>query len=102
VLACTGTYGDLLDYVVFADWLFFGSTAAALFVYRARERRGEIPRVPTRVPGYPVTPAIFILVAVYVVIGSIASNPTNAVRGVGLMLLGVPVYLYWRRRRTVA
>ncbi len=98
VLTCTGTYGDLLDYVVFADWLFFGTTAAALFVYRARERRGETPRVGTRVPGYPVTPAIFILIAAYVVVGSVASNPANAVRGIGLMLLGVPVYLYWRGR----
>jgi APA family basic amino acid/polyamine antiporter len=98
LLTLTGTYGELLDYVVFADWLAFGATAATLFVYRARERRGELPRSERRVPGYPFTPLLFIAVAAYVVIGSVASNPGNALRGTGLLLLGIPAFLFWRGR----
>ncbi|MFP2903629.1 APC family permease [Pyxidicoccus sp. 3LFB2] len=98
LLTGTGTYGELLDYVVFADWLVFGATAATLFVYRARERQGLVPRVAYRVPGYPVTPLLFIAAALYVVLGSAASNPLNALKGTLLLGAGVPVFLYWRRR----
>lgn len=99
LLTGTGTYGELLDYVVFADWLVFGATAATLFVYRARERQGLVPRAAYRVPGYPVTPLLFIAAALYVVVGSTASNPLNALKGTLLLGAGVPVYLYWRRRK---
>ncbi|MCP3097357.1 amino acid permease [Myxococcus sp. K15C18031901] len=98
LLTCTGTYGELLDAVVFADWLVFGSTAATLFVYRARERRGLVPRVGYRVPGHPFTTLLFIAAAGYVVVGAVVSNPMNALRGAVLMATGVPVYLFWRRR----
>lgn len=99
LLTSTGTYGELLDYVVFADWLVFGATAATLFVYRARERQGQVPRVTYRVPGHPVTPLLFIAAALYVVVGSTASNPLNALKGALLLGAGVPVFLYWRKRR---
>ncbi|GEN10362.1 amino acid/polyamine/organocation transporter, APC superfamily [Myxococcus fulvus] len=99
LLTGTGTYGELLDYVVFADWLVFGATAATLFVYRAREKRGQAPRVSYRVPGHPLTPLLFIAAALYVVVGSTASNPLNALKGTLLLGAGVPVFLYWRRRR---
>src|SRR3954470_23564235 len=57
LLTLTGRYGDLLDYVVFGDWIFFGSTAATLFVFRARARRGqETGSVRFRMPGYPLAP----------------------------------------------
>jgi basic amino acid/polyamine antiporter, APA family len=99
LLTLTGRYGDLLDYVVFGDWIFFGSTAATVFVFRARARRGLEPgKIRFRMPGYPVTPLIFILSAVYVVVGSVASNPANALKGATLMALGIPVFLYWDRR----
>ncbi|TQF15582.1 amino acid permease [Myxococcus llanfairpwllgwyngyllgogerychwyrndrobwllllantysiliogogogochensis] len=99
LLTSTGTYGELLDYVVFADWLVFGATAATLFVYRARERQGQVPRVTYRVPGHPFTPLLFIAAALYVVVGSTASNPLNALKGTLLLGAGVPVFLYWRKRR---
>jgi APA family basic amino acid/polyamine antiporter len=104
ILTLTGRYGDLLDYVVFGDWIFFGSTAATLFYFRARERRGlERADVRFRMPGFPVAPLIFILAALYVVVGSVASNPGNAVKGSVLIALGVPVYWFWdgRRRRSL-
>ncbi len=97
VLVMTGTYGQLLDYVVFGDWIFFGLTAATLFVDRSRDRSGQ-GSPGFRVPAYPWIPALFILGALYVVASSIAVNPGNALRGGGLIALGVPVYAFWRPR----
>jgi APA family basic amino acid/polyamine antiporter len=100
-LTLTGTYGKLLDYVVFGDWIFFGSSVATLFVYRARERRqGGAPRAGVRVPGYPWTAAFFVLAAAYVVASSVGANPKNAAIGTGLILLGVPAYWFWKGRGT--
>jgi APA family basic amino acid/polyamine antiporter len=98
LLIATRTYGQLLDYVTFADWIFFGATAATLVAFRGRES-GEAPR-GFRLPGYPASLALFLLAAGYVVIGSLASNPGNAVRGIGLLLLGLPVFFFWRHRVT--
>ena len=98
-LLLTGSYGQLLDYVVFADWIFFGATAATLFVLRRRDVCGGDPTL-VKAPGHPFTTLIYIAAAMYVVIGSIISNPGNAARGAGLLALGVPVYLYWNARRT--
>jgi APA family basic amino acid/polyamine antiporter len=86
-----------VDYVTFGDWIFFGLTVAGLFVYRRRDD----PSAPTRgfrVPGYPWTPAFFVLAAVYVVASAIAANPRNALIGTVLIGLGVPVYRYWESR----
>jgi APA family basic amino acid/polyamine antiporter len=99
ILTLTGKYGDLLDYVVFGDWIFFAATAATLFVFRNRERRGlERADLRFRMPGFPAAPIIFILSALYVVIGSMASNPGNALKGTALIALGVPVFLFWDSR----
>ncbi len=96
ILTLSGTFGQLVDYVTFGDWIFFGSTAASLYVYRARDQ-GVGPAF--QVPGYPVTPALFVLAAAFVVYSSIVSNPRNAAIGAGLIALGIPAFLYWRRRR---
>ena len=98
LLLLTGTYGQLLDYVVFADWIFFGGTAASLFALRARDAAAG-KASPVTSPLHPYGTLAFIAVAAYVVIGSIQSNPGNAARGAGLLLLGIPVYLYWHRQR---
>ena len=102
VLLFSGSYGQLLDYVVFADWLFFGAAAAALFVYRSREARGELARVTVRAPGHPFTTLLFLAAAAYVLIGSITSNPINAIKGCALLALGAPAYAWWRRRQSTA
>lgn len=98
LLTLTGRYGDLLDYVVFGDWIFFALTVGTLFVFRRRDRRAGVAPGPSRTPGYPVLPALFIAAACYVVVGLVASNPQNAARGTALMLLGIPVFAFWRRR----
>jgi APA family basic amino acid/polyamine antiporter len=100
LLTLTGRYGDLLDYVVFGDWIFFAAVASTVFVFRARERRGrEVATLRFRMPGFPLVPLAFVLAALYVVVGSIASNPGNAVKGTALILLGVPVFLFWEGKR---
>jgi basic amino acid/polyamine antiporter, APA family len=99
ILTLTGKYGDLLDYVVFGDWIFFGATAATLFLFRARERAGREPSaIRFRMKWHPLGTAVFVLAAIYVVLGSVASNPANAVKGSLLILLGIPVFRFWEAR----
>jgi len=96
-LTLSGSYGQLLDYVVFGDWIFFGLTVATIFFYR---RRGAPPEGSASfVWGYPATPLFFILVAIFAVWSSIASNPRNAAIGGALIASGVPIYFYWSRAR---
>jgi APA family basic amino acid/polyamine antiporter len=92
VLTLTGTFAQLVDYVAFGDWIFFGLTVAGLYRLRARDAPDGF-----RVPGYPWTPAIFVAAALLVVASSILANTRNAAIGTGLLLLGIPVYLWWRR-----
>ncbi len=93
LLLATRSYGQLLDYVTFADWIFFGATAATLVVYRRGDRAGNGSGF--RLPGYPWTLLVFILASVYVVLGSMRSNPGNAFRGAALLAAGIPVFLFW-------
>ena len=94
VLAATGTFEQLLTYVVFAGWLFYALGAMSLFVYRRRLPRG--PR-PFSVPGYPVAPALFLVAALAIVVNTLVVQPDRAVVDVGIVLLGVPAYFVWRR-----
>ena len=100
VLVLTGTYGELIDSVVFADWIFFGLTVAALFVFR-RRRTGEGGGAkPFRSPFYPILPALFVAAAAFVVVSVIVSNPRRAGAGTLLLATGVPVYFWMTRRRS--
>ena len=98
-LALSGSFSQLVDYVAFADWVFFGLTVAGLFVYRARDRAEgrAAPPGAFRVPGYPWTPAAFVAAATFVVASSVVAAPRNALVGTGLVALGVPVFWYWSR-----
>lgn len=95
LLAATGTFEQLLTYVVFVGWIFYGAGAAA--VIALRRKLPDAPR-PFRVPGYPWTPVLFVTSAVALVASTIVSQPLIAGTGLGMVLLGAPAYLFWRRR----
>ena len=98
VLTLKQSFTALVDYVAFGDWIFFGLAVAGLFVYRRRDAQAGVTPSGFRTPGYPWLPALFVLAALYVVASSVGANPANAAVGTGLLLLGVPVYLFWKRR----
>ena len=95
VLAATGTFEQLLTYVVFAGWIFYALGAASIFVYRRMQP--AVPR-PFSVPLYPVTPLIFIAASAAIVFNTMIVQPGRAAVGLGMVFLGVPAYLIWRRR----
>jgi APA family basic amino acid/polyamine antiporter len=95
VLAVSGTFEELLTYVVFVGWMFYGLAAASIFVYRKR----KTDRAPGyRVPGFPLTPAVFIASIAAFVVDTIVAEPARAAIGVGVVLTGVPAYAIWRRQ----
>jgi APA family basic amino acid/polyamine antiporter len=96
LLAATGTFDQLLTYVVFSGWIFYGLGAMSIFVYRRRE-----PNVvrPFRVPGYPVTPALFVLASAAIVVNTIVTQPGRALVGIVVVLAGAPAYFLWRTAR---
>jgi len=92
LLTLTGKYDQLLNTVVFADWIFFGLTVGGLFVLRRRlGRPGGF-----RTPWYPALPAAFVLVAAAVVCSTIAVAPVRSAIGAGLLLLGIPVFFVFK------
>lgn len=95
VLAATGTFEQLLTYVVFAGWIFYGLGAMSIFVYRRREPNAHRP---FRVPGYPLTPVLFVAASAAIVLNTLFTQPGRALLGLGVVLTGVPVYWLWRRR----
>jgi APA family basic amino acid/polyamine antiporter len=95
IFAATGRFEQLLTYVVFVGWIFYALGAVAIFTYRRREP--DMPR-PFRTPGYPVTPILFMLSAVAIVINTIVTQPRKVIVALALMLLGVPAYYMWRSR----
>jgi APA family basic amino acid/polyamine antiporter len=97
ILTLSGTYGQLLEYVTYVDWIFFGLAGVCLIVFRRRDKDGEAPAFQT--PLYPWVPLIFIVASAYTVYSSIVSNPLNAALGTGLLLLGVPAFMYWNAKR---
>jgi APA family basic amino acid/polyamine antiporter len=94
VLALSGTFEQLATYVVFGQWIFFGLTVGAVFVLRRTQP--DLPR-PYRTWGYPVTPIVFIIAAAYICVNTLVTQPANAFTGLGIIALGVPAYLWWRR-----
>ena len=94
VLLTTNTYDQLLSYVVFADWLFFGLTAGALVIVRRRAPApaGEIARMP----GHPVTTFVFIAVAAGIVVNSFIAYPTQSLVGSGILCVAAMVFFLQR------
>jgi APA family basic amino acid/polyamine antiporter len=93
VLALSGSYGQLLDYATFGDWLACAVGVATLFWYRRRDGA----TASFRVPCYPWLPLLFIGIVAWVVVMTMRDNPRNAGIGALIMLAGAPVYVVWRR-----
>jgi APA family basic amino acid/polyamine antiporter len=93
-LALSNTYGRLLDYVVFADWIFFALAGVALIVFR--RTRPDAPR-PFPTPLYPLLPLVFIVAGLGIVVNTFIANTINALIGTAIIAIGVPVFLLWQR-----
>jgi APA family basic amino acid/polyamine antiporter len=92
-LAATNTYGTLFSRVVYTEWIFFAAMAWGLI--RLRQRRTYRPLY--RVPAYPLVPALFIVASLVIVGTQVAASPAGSAVGLGLVLLGLPVYFLWSR-----
>jgi len=93
VIAVSGRYEQILNYVVSVDFISFSLTAASLFVFRRRGTTGDIYRAP----GHPYSTAAFVLACAAIVASTIAAYPGNSAIGLLILLAGIPVYWYWRR-----
>jgi APA family basic amino acid/polyamine antiporter len=99
VIAVSGRYEQILNYVTAMDFLFFGLTATTIFVFRRRAGRGEMNASDGyRVPGHPVSTAMFVAICWWVVGNTIYRYPRNSLIGFVLLAAGIPVYWFWSRR----
>lgn len=103
VIALSGQYDQILNYVTSVDYVFFGLSAIALFLFRARDSRLSLAKPPQfRVPGHPVSTALFAIVSFAVVLDTYVKYPQNSLIGLAILLAGIPVYyLFLARRRPV-
>ena len=96
VLSCMGGFQQLIKYTMFVAWIFYGLGAASIFIYR--RKFADLERVYV-VPGYPLTPMIFVLAAAALVLNVMFSTPRDAAIGLGMVAAGAPVYLLWRSKK---
>jgi len=96
VLCLSGTYGQLLNFVIFAAVVFY--TVTAIGIFRLRKNRPDIPR-PVKAPGYPILPGLYVVLTGLIAVDLLVQDSTRtyAFLGLILVLLGVPVYFAWRR-----
>jgi APA family basic amino acid/polyamine antiporter len=97
ILAMSGSFDTLTDYVIFGSWIFYALATASVFVFRRKYPNAERPY---KAFGYPVVPILFLLVAGWLLINTIWTNPFQAFAGIFLIVLGLPVYYYLTRRST--
>jgi len=95
-LAVTGTFEQLFTYVVFVGWIFYALGGLAIFVYRRRQPDAVRP---FRVPGYPITPLLFVAAALAVVVNTVVTQPGRAALGLLVTAVGVPAFFLWPARR---
>src|SRR5438128_2675957 len=97
IIACSGTYGEILNFEVTVDFIFFAMTAAALFILRRRGTGSE--SVTYRVPWHPFTTMLFVLSCAGIVASAIIASPRNSAIALSIMLAALPVYYFWTRFR---
>jgi APA family basic amino acid/polyamine antiporter len=96
VLAISGTFDQLTDYVIFASWIFYGLTTSSVFVLR---RKMPLAERPYKTLGYPVVPLVFVLVAIWLIYNTLQTSPVESAAGLVLIGLGLPLYFFYRWRR---
>jgi APA family basic amino acid/polyamine antiporter len=96
LIGLSGGYKELFTYVIFASWILYGMTTAAVIVLR--RKRPELPR-PYRTLWYPIIPAVFVLVAFLLVISTLRDSPWESIKGIVIIVAGLPFYYYWRYRK---
>jgi basic amino acid/polyamine antiporter, APA family len=96
VLSLTGTFEQLYTYVIFGLWIFMGLTIAGVIILR--KRRPDLKR-PYRTWGYPVTPVLFILAALFISTNTLIHQLKESLAGLCIILLGIPAFLFWKRAR---
>lgn len=99
IIALSGTFGQILSYVVSVDFIFFGLTGAALFVFR---HRNPDQAVSFKAPWHPFTTAFFVLACWSVVVATVLNNPVNSLIGYAILAAGVPACIYWQRKNGAA
>jgi APA family basic amino acid/polyamine antiporter len=97
LLVLSGRYEQLFTYVIFASWILYGMTTAAVIVLR--RKRPDLPR-PYKTLAYPVLPVLFVLVAISLVLSTLFDSPRESLLGLAIIFLGLPFYFHWRRLRT--
>jgi len=98
VLVLSGKYEELFDFVIFGSWILYAMATASVFVLR--RTRPDLPR-PYRTIGYPAVPLFFLAGAVVLEISTLWTKPRESIAGIALILMGLPLYFYWRRRAVV-
>lgn len=96
LIAVSGGFKELFTYVIFASWILYGMATAAVIVLR--KKQPNLPR-PYRTLGYPFVPVLFVFVAFFLVISTLRDSPWESMKGIVIILAGLPFYYYWRRRR---
>ena len=98
LLVLSGRYEQLFTYVIFASWIMYGMTTAAVIVLR--RKRPDLQR-PYKTLAYPVLPVLFVIVAFSLVLSTLLDSPRESLLGLGIIFLGLPFYFYWSRRRAL-
>lgn len=98
-IALSGTYGQILSYVVSVDFIFFGLTGAALFIFRCRDA-GQSSSFSA--PLHPLSTGLFVVACIVTVVATVINNPVNSLIGYAILAAGVPACLYWQRKNRVA
>ena len=91
LLALSGSFDTLTDYVVFGSWIFYALVTASVFVFRRKYPNAERPY---KAFGYPIVPIVFLLVAGWLLVNTIWTSPKQSFIGIFLIALGLPVYYY--------
>ncbi|MBI4906404.1 MAG: amino acid permease [Acidobacteria bacterium] len=95
LLVLSGGYEQLFTYVIFSSWILYGMATASVIVLR--HKRPDMKR-PYLTIGYPVVPVLFVLVAIALLISTLQNSPAESLKGIGIILAGLPFYVYWRKR----